>query len=83
VGSRPGEKLAYTVEEAAELLSLSRAKLYRLIDTCELGSVQIGRSRRITLAQLHQFLKQLETRDESESLRLRKPIRQQGRNSGG
>lgn len=58
--SRP--KLAYTVEEAAELLSLSRAHVYRLIDVQELGSVTIGRSRRITSAQLANFISVLEGR---------------------
>lgn len=58
----PGDKLAYTVEEAAELLSLSRAHLYRLIDVGELGSVTIGRSRRITHAQLEEFIGKLEAR---------------------
>ena len=58
--SRP--KLAYTVEEAAELLSLSRAHVYRLIDVQELGSVTIGRSRRITSTQLSQFISVLEGR---------------------
>ena len=54
-------KLAYTVEEAAELLSLSRAHLYRLIDLQEIGSVTIGRSRRITAKQLQAFINSLES----------------------
>lgn len=53
-------KLAYTVEEAAELLSLSRANVYRLLDLKELDSVRIGRSRRVTAAQLEAFLRRLE-----------------------
>ena len=77
-----GQKLAYTVEEAAELLSLSRAKLYRLIDACEIGSVVIGRSRRITHSQLEEFLNRLEARDVAESLHLRQPIRQFRRTKG-
>jgi excisionase family DNA binding protein len=56
------KKLAYTVEEAAELLSLSRAHVYRLLDLGQLGSISIGRSRRITSAQLSDFLKGLEQR---------------------
>jgi excisionase family DNA binding protein len=55
-------KLAYTVEEAADLLSLSRANLYRLIDMQELGSITIGRSRRITARQLEEFVAKLEAR---------------------
>lgn len=77
-----GQKLAYTVGEAAELLSLSRAKLYRLIDACEIGSVVIGRSRRITLSQLQEFLSRLEARDVAATLQLRQPIRQDRRTKG-
>lgn len=56
-------KLAFTVEEAAEMLSLSRAHVYRLLDLKELGSVSIGRSRRITLNQLMTYLERLEQAD--------------------
>lgn len=49
-------KLAYTVKEVAELLSLSRAQLYRLMDQGDLHFVKIGRSRRVTLEQLSQFM---------------------------
>jgi len=55
-------KFAYTVEEAAEKLSLSRAHVYRLLDLGELGSISIGRSRRITANQLQAFLTALEQR---------------------
>jgi len=51
------EKLAYTVEDVAELLSISRAHVYRLLDRRELGSISIGRSRRITRDQLKEFLR--------------------------
>jgi|GEM_PF-5875486 len=77
-----GQKLAYKVEEAAELLSLSRAKLYRLIDTCEIGSVVIGRSRRITHSQLQEFLSGLEARDVAATLQIRQQIRQVRRTQG-
>lgn len=56
----PCTKLAYTVEEAATLLSLSRAQLYRLIELEDLPTVKIGRCRRITYVQLESFLKRLE-----------------------
>jgi len=36
-----------TVQEAAEFLSISRSKLYELMDKGELIFVKIGRSRRI------------------------------------
>jgi len=55
-------KLAYRVEEAAERLSLSRAQVYRLLDRGELGSITIGRCRRITIHQLEDFVRRLEAR---------------------
>ena len=58
---RSQDKLAFTVEEAAELLSLSRAHVYRLIEVEELGSITIGRSRRITSQQLQDFVHRLES----------------------
>jgi excisionase family DNA binding protein len=60
------EKLAYTIEEAAKLLSLSRAHVYRLIDIQELGSITIGRSRRVTASQLRAFIERLEARSTSQ-----------------
>lgn len=54
------EKMAYTVEEASELLSLSRAHVYRLIDLGRIGTICVGRSRRITSRQLDDFIRSLE-----------------------
>ncbi len=54
------KKLAYSLEEAAELLSLSRSVLYRLIQEGDLPTVLVGRSRRITYAQLDAFVRKLE-----------------------
>jgi excisionase family DNA binding protein len=49
-------KLAYTVAEAASLLSMSRSRLYELIQSGAIESVKFGRSRRITQEQMHRFL---------------------------
>lgn len=54
------DKLAYTIEEAAELLSLSRAHVYRLLDQGDLNSISIGRCRRITYGQLVEFIRSKE-----------------------
>ena len=53
------EKLAYTVSEAAQLLSLSRSLVYELINAGRIESVKIGRARRITKSQLDRFLAEL------------------------
>jgi excisionase family DNA binding protein len=51
-----GDMLAVTVEEAARLLSLNRTKMYALCMRGEIRSVKIGRSRRIPIAALQQFI---------------------------
>jgi excisionase family DNA binding protein len=52
-------KLLYTVTEAAEALSISRAKVYELFNTGELESVKIGGSRRIPRQALEAFVESL------------------------
>ena len=41
------EKLLLTVREAADVLSVSRSRVYELIYAEQLDSVKIGRSRRV------------------------------------
>lgn len=53
-------KTVFRVEEAAEYLSISRAKAYQLIQRGELRSVKIDGSRRVTLRQLEEYLEHLE-----------------------
>lgn len=55
------DRLLYTVESAARLLSISRATCYRLIRAGELESVTVGeRARRISAAALIDFVARLE-----------------------
>lgn len=49
-------QLLYRPEEAAEVLSLSRATVYELLSSGSLPSIKIGRSRRITRAALESFV---------------------------
>jgi excisionase family DNA binding protein len=53
-------KNVFRVEEAAEYLSISRAKAYELIQRGELRSVKIDGSRRINLNQLEAYIHRLE-----------------------
>jgi excisionase family DNA binding protein len=58
--------LLVTIDEAADLLSISRGKLYQLIQTGELPTVRIGRAVRIPFDALEQWaqgLGQQDTRD--------------------
>ncbi|MDT0264308.1 helix-turn-helix domain-containing protein [Jatrophihabitans lederbergiae] len=43
--------------DAGKYLSISRTKVYELINSGALESVTIGRSRRVSVAQLQRFLK--------------------------
>jgi excisionase family DNA binding protein len=50
------EKLLLTPEEAAELLSIGRSKLYQLLADGSLVSITIGASRRIPVEALRAFV---------------------------
>lgn len=53
-------KLLLTVAEAKEQLGIGRSHLYRLIERGELASVTIGRSRRIPMSALEEFIQRLQ-----------------------
>jgi excisionase family DNA binding protein len=53
------EKLLLRPEEAADLLSIGRSKVYELIGTGELASVRIGTSQRIPADALAEFVREL------------------------
>lgn len=55
------DKYLLTPAEAAEFLGISRSRIYELIASEKLGSVTIGRSRRISRQSLDEFLEQLKT----------------------
>ena len=46
----------FTVDEACQHLSISRASLYRLIQTKEIACIKIGRSSRISEQALERFV---------------------------
>lgn len=56
----PPPRLLYRVEEAAELLSLSRSVVYDLLRTRRLRSVHQGRARLIPATALAEYIAQLE-----------------------
>ncbi len=51
---------AYTVEQVAKMLNISRGKVYYLPRTRQLRSIKIGKSRRITDQHLADFVASLE-----------------------
>ena len=58
------EKLLVTPAEAAEVLAISRSKLYQLMNNGALPSVRIGTCRRIRCEALKTFLDGLRDSDE-------------------
>jgi excisionase family DNA binding protein len=54
---------AYTVEQVAKMLNISRDKVYYLLRTRQLRSIKIGKSRRITDSHIAAFLASLEGDD--------------------
>lgn len=62
------ERLLLTPEDAANLLSIGRSKLYELIGDGRLASVRIGASRRVPMSALVEFVESLqETRNQLPS----------------
>jgi excisionase family DNA binding protein len=53
------QKVLYTMEEAADLLSVGRSTVYDLIRMRLLETVKIGRSRRVTAAALAELVERL------------------------
>ena len=57
-------KVLLTAEEAADALSIGRTKLYELLAAGLLRSVQIGKSRRIPVSAIHEFVDRLAPKGE-------------------
>ena len=48
-----------TAEEAAKVLRIGRSKLYQLLAAQELASIKIGRSRRVRMADVEDYIERL------------------------
>ena len=53
------EKLAYSVEDVAELLSVGRSKVVQMVSSGELASIKLGGRRLITRQDLNEFVEGL------------------------
>jgi len=52
-------RVLYRVEDAAELLSVSRTRIYELIRSDQLRTVQVGKSRRVPARSLDDYVTRL------------------------
>jgi excisionase family DNA binding protein len=50
-------KLLLTITEASQVLAISRSKLYDLLNSGHLPSVHIGRSRRVRMKDIEEFVR--------------------------
>jgi|GEM_PF-5699972 len=53
--SKAFRRLAVTVDEAAEMLGVGRATLYKLVMRGEIESFTVGRARRIAISTLEEY----------------------------
>jgi excisionase family DNA binding protein len=64
----PKEQLLHTTTQAAEVLHLSRTTVYALINEGALRPVHVGRSCRISRAELERYVASLEEKQHGASL---------------
>jgi excisionase family DNA binding protein len=50
------ERMLFTVRETAEMLGVSRNRVYELINSEQLASIKLGRSRRISIGSIRRFV---------------------------
>ncbi|MEY9887499.1 excisionase family DNA binding protein [Catenulispora sp. MAP5-51] len=60
------EPLVYTIYEAASALRISRTKIYELLDSGEIDSIHIGRSRKIPADELRAYIDRLRGKEEDQ-----------------
>lgn len=58
-------RLLLTVPEAAQVLAISRSKLYQLLATGAVASLRIDGSRRIPVSALNDFITHLTTKEDA------------------
>ena len=62
--SRGVARFLLTVDEAAMALKIGRSHLYHYVQTGQLRSVKLGRSRRIPVDSLDEFVKSLQAEEQ-------------------
>lgn len=59
--SPPMDRLAVSVEEAAQMLGIGRSKVFELLKEGSLASIRIGRRRLIPYAEIRAFMERVGT----------------------
>ena len=60
---RPDPRVLVSVEEAAERLDIGRTMLYELIAAGEIGTVTVGRLRKVPVAEIADFVERRRARE--------------------
>lgn len=60
--------MLFTPVQAAKIMNVSRSHVYSMMNKGELGSVNIGRCRRITIGQMNDFIESLTANTSLESI---------------
>lgn len=60
---RPDPRVLVSVEEAAERLDIGRTMLYELIAAGEIGTVTVGRLRKVPVAEISEFVERRRARE--------------------
>ncbi|MBN9619554.1 MAG: helix-turn-helix domain-containing protein [Actinobacteria bacterium] len=75
------EQLLLTAEEAARALNIGRTTLYALLKDGQLHSVHIGRSCRLTRAELQRYVSRLDASAVASKRAIQRPRRRQSADS--
>jgi excisionase family DNA binding protein len=51
--------MLFNAVQVAKIMGVSKSQVYNLMNSGRLGSVSIGRSRRVTTQQMHEFISTL------------------------
>ena len=54
------DPLLVRIEQAADMLALSRSRVYELLHAGEISSVKAGRSRRVIVDSIYEFIARLQ-----------------------
>jgi excisionase family DNA binding protein len=63
----PNDRITYSIDDAHQLLGITRSALYLLMNAGEIASIKVGRRRLITRRTLEQFIARQEREQGSKA----------------